>query len=287
MRLPRSPLLRRLTGPDLPSVVLLEAPPGYGKSWLVRRAAGQDVLRLRGELGPLATSAEPPPSRRHRRRPPAVAGRRRPARRAHRGRRRRAAVDDRRPHPRRRGPRGGPPRRRTDHRRRRRWPSTPEEVADQLPDQSMTLARRIVDAADGSVRVIATSLDQTQRDPSADPIAVVSRMVRVASAAAAATARRPRAGRRRPSSPGHPASTATSSTSSAAPGSSIGRSPPASRCAVRSPAPSTWPRRRRSERRPSIRRQPPSSPASCSSAGGRWRPSGCCSTPASTSGRRT
>ena len=62
MRLPRSPLLRRLTDPDLPSVVLLEAPPGYGKSWLVRRAAGQDVLRLRGELGPLATSAEPPPS---------------------------------------------------------------------------------------------------------------------------------------------------------------------------------------------------------------------------------
>ncbi len=48
----------------------------------------------------------------------------------------------------------------------------------------MTLARRIVDAADGSVRVIATSLDQTQRDPSADPIAVASRMVRVASAAA-------------------------------------------------------------------------------------------------------
>ena len=35
----------------------------------------------------------------------------------------------------------------------------------------MTLARRIVDAADGSVRVIATSLDQSQRDPSADPIA--------------------------------------------------------------------------------------------------------------------
>ena len=55
MRLPRTPLLGRLSGSDTPPVVLLEAPPGYGKSWLVRRAADTDVLRLRGELGPLAT----------------------------------------------------------------------------------------------------------------------------------------------------------------------------------------------------------------------------------------
>ena len=183
MRLPRSPLLRRLTDPDLPSVVLLEAPPGYGKSWLVRRAAGQDVLRLRGELGPLATSAEPPPS---------------------------VVIDD--------GHQLSPADVELLVERIEDAPGEwrlmiagriladtvheaahlvdgliidatalaiePEEVADQLPAHSMTLARRIVDAADGSVRVIATSLDQTQRDPSADPIAVVSRMVRVSSAAA-------------------------------------------------------------------------------------------------------
>ena len=52
MRLPRTSLLARLTADDVPPVVLLEAPPGYGKSWLARRAAATgDVLRLRGELG--------------------------------------------------------------------------------------------------------------------------------------------------------------------------------------------------------------------------------------------
>ena len=58
-----------------------------------------------------------------------------------------------------------------------------EEVAAELPGGSMTLARRIVEAADGSVRVIATSLDQHRRDASTDPIALASRMVRVASEA--------------------------------------------------------------------------------------------------------
>jgi DNA-binding SARP family transcriptional activator len=48
MRLPRSSLLDRLTGPDAPSVVLVEAPAGYGKSWLLRRAAGEGATRVRG-----------------------------------------------------------------------------------------------------------------------------------------------------------------------------------------------------------------------------------------------
>ena len=38
MRLPRTPLLSRLSGSDAPGVTLLEAPSGYGKSWLARRA---------------------------------------------------------------------------------------------------------------------------------------------------------------------------------------------------------------------------------------------------------
>ena len=54
MRLPRTALLGRLAGAHAPRVVLLEAPMGYGKSWLIRKAAPSGVLRLRGELGPLA-----------------------------------------------------------------------------------------------------------------------------------------------------------------------------------------------------------------------------------------
>ena len=39
MRLPRTSLLGRLAGAHAPRVVLLEAPTGYGKSWLIRKAA--------------------------------------------------------------------------------------------------------------------------------------------------------------------------------------------------------------------------------------------------------
>src|SRR5262245_6517823 len=62
MRLPRTSLLGRIAGPHAPRVVLLEAPTGYGKSWLIRRAAAPGVLRLRGELGPLAGTAGDEPS---------------------------------------------------------------------------------------------------------------------------------------------------------------------------------------------------------------------------------
>jgi len=184
MRLPRTPLLGRLSGPDTPPVVLLEAPPGYGKSWLARRAANADVLRLRGELGPLTDRTAATPST--------------------------IVIDD--------GHLLGA----EDVERLVEWiedaPSTsrlivagrilsdflheathlvdgliidasamaigPEEVLGELPDHSMTLAQRIVDAADGSVRVIATALDQSMRDPSSDPIAVASHMIRVATSTA-------------------------------------------------------------------------------------------------------
>jgi DNA-binding SARP family transcriptional activator len=175
-------LLSRLAGPDVAPVVLLEAPPGYGKSWLARRAAGPDVLRLRGGLGPinergwtdetvllddahllcpleLAEVAE--------RIEDASGG----ARLIIAGR----VLAD------------------ILHEATHLVDGLivdadalaieAEEVAAELPGGSMTLARRIVEAADGSVRVIATSLDQIQRDESTDPIAVASRMVRVASEA--------------------------------------------------------------------------------------------------------
>ena len=184
MRLSRTSLLRRLSGSDGPPVVLLEAPPGYGKSWLARRAADRDVVRLRGELGPLAAGAFPdaktvviddahvlspadvavlveliedtPPGVRL-----LIAGRVL-ADAVHEavhlvdglvidaaG----LAID-------------------------------PEEIIGELPDRSMTSARRIVDAADGCVRAIATAIDEAQRDARNDPTAVASHMVLVAATAA-------------------------------------------------------------------------------------------------------
>ena len=183
MRLPRTSLLSRLAGTDGPPVVLLEAPPGYGKSWLARRAAGPDVLRLRGGSAPLGAAGWADETvllddahllcaldlaRVAERIEDASGG----ARLIVAGRvladvlheathlvdgliidADALAID-------------------------------PDEVAAELPGASLTLARRIVEAADGCVRVIATSLDQSRRDPGTDPVALASRMVRVAAEAA-------------------------------------------------------------------------------------------------------
>ena len=54
MRLSRTSLLARLTEPDAPWFIVVEAPTGFGKSWLLRKAAPAGALRLRGELGPIA-----------------------------------------------------------------------------------------------------------------------------------------------------------------------------------------------------------------------------------------
>ena len=51
MRLPRSGLVERLARPGAAPVVLLEAPSGYGKSWLLRQAGGADTLRWRATVG--------------------------------------------------------------------------------------------------------------------------------------------------------------------------------------------------------------------------------------------
>jgi DNA-binding SARP family transcriptional activator/tetratricopeptide (TPR) repeat protein len=61
---------------------------------------------------------------------------------------------------------------------------TAPEIIDFVPDRSPTIANRVVEAADGCVRVIATALDQSLREPGADPIALASRMVRAANSAA-------------------------------------------------------------------------------------------------------
>ncbi len=56
MRLSRTLILGRIGGPAAPPVVLLEAPNGYGKSWLARHAVDGAARRLRGTLDPLRSS---------------------------------------------------------------------------------------------------------------------------------------------------------------------------------------------------------------------------------------
>ncbi len=184
MRLPRTALLGRLAGAHAPRVVLLEAPTGYGKSWLIRKAASPGGLRLRGELGPLADDDWPDPGGRvviddaHLLDADSVA-------------RLVDRIED------------------TDDLRLivagRILPDgvhevtqlvdgliidatalaiTTPEIIDFVPDRSATIANRVVEAADGCVRVIATALDQATREPGADPIALASRMVRAANSAA-------------------------------------------------------------------------------------------------------
>src|SRR5215207_1262942 len=159
MRLPRTTLLARLTGADVAPVVVLEAPPGYGKSWLARRAAGSGVLRLRGELGPLACGG------------PVMAAS--------------VLIDDAhllsdddvevlREHI--EGVAG-----------QTRLIIAGRLVADAIHEATELVDGLSIDSEALSitpqeiVRVIAMALDQAGRDPSADAVAVASRMVRAAS----------------------------------------------------------------------------------------------------------
>ena len=185
MRLPRTSLLGRLAGAHAPRVVLLEAPTGYGKSWLIRKAAPSGVLRLRGELGPLDRARCVPAGLdtviiddAHLLDADAVA---RLVDRIEDAEDLRLIVAG------------------------RILPDavhevtqlvdgliidatalavTAHEIVDYVPDRSATMATRVVEAADGCVRIIATALDQAMREPGADPIALASRMVRAANSAA-------------------------------------------------------------------------------------------------------
>jgi len=57
MRLSRSGLVERLLRSGAAPVVLLEAPSGYGKSWLMRQSWGPASLKWRAALGPLTGDA--------------------------------------------------------------------------------------------------------------------------------------------------------------------------------------------------------------------------------------
>ena len=202
MRLSRTSLLGRLAGAHAPRVVVLEAPTGYGKSWLIRKAAPVGVLRLRGELGPLAEPVVPSDldtvviDDAHLLDVDAVdrlvdrieetetlrlivAGRILPDAVHEVTQLVDGLIVD-----------------------ATALAVTAPEVVDYVPDRSATIATRVVEAADGCVRIIATALDQAMREPGADPIALASRMVRAANSAALATSRHPRQRGHRPARPG-------------------------------------------------------------------------------------
>ena len=186
MRLPRTSLLGRIAGAHAPRVVLLEAPTGYGKSWLIRKAAMPGVVRLRGEIGPLDAGADDAPA------PGST-----------------VVIDDAHLLDEISVARLVDQIEDADDLRLivsgRILPDavhevtqlvdgliidasalavTAAEIVDHVPERSATVATRVVEAADGCVRVIATALDQAQREPGADPIAIASRMVRAANSAA-------------------------------------------------------------------------------------------------------
>jgi DNA-binding SARP family transcriptional activator len=183
MRISRSLLVDRLIGDAARGVVLLEAPPGFGKSWLLRKAWDPGALRLRGELGPLADPSFVPEGRviiddahllsddeaeqlvDHIEMADEglrliVAGRM-VADRLHEvvqlvdG----SVVDA---------------------------PSmavAPEEIVDVLPQRSLTTAEQLTEAAGGCVRIIAAAVEQIRLDPAADPVALAWQRVRATSSA--------------------------------------------------------------------------------------------------------
>ena len=178
MRLPRTQLLNRLTGSDVPGVVLLEAPAGYGKSWLIRRAAGEGAVRLRGELASSSFDAfddrtlviddahlldddqierlverieetAPSTARLY------VAGRMLPTAIHEVAQLVDGLVID------------------ADA-----MALTADEVEAELEDESMPSAQRMVETADGYVRIVAMALDQGRRLPGTDFISLTTRVVR-------------------------------------------------------------------------------------------------------------
>ena len=184
MRLSRTSLLSRLTSPDVPPVVLLEAPPGYGKSWLARARPRWRRAAPARRAGAARGRPSPAVPRVARRRPPADArSGRRPAG-AHRGRRRTGPPADLGAPRRGRHPRGHPARRRPDRRQRGAGDLSgrdPRGPPARLGDAGQPPRRGVRRAASASSPRRST---RPQRDPSSDAVAIASRMVRAAGEAA-------------------------------------------------------------------------------------------------------
>jgi len=180
VRLPRTALLRRISGDAAPSVILLEAPTGSGKSWLARRALPPGAVRLRGDLAPLAAAGadramlvddvhllpdaqvddlveiieDAAPARRV-----IIAGQLAPSAlhdAVH-------LVDG-------------------DVLDATALAVTADEIAEASPAGTILDAdiERVIETTDGSVRIVTAVLDQAERDPRADLVTLAARMVRAA-----------------------------------------------------------------------------------------------------------
>jgi len=179
MRFGRTPLLHLLTG-STPGLVLLEAPSGFGKSWLTRRAAPRAV-RSRGDLSVLDQPGvdeavvviddahllapddvdrlvdhieEMPPSALF------VVGRYLPDAVHEAAHLVDGLVLD-----------------------TTALSITADEIVEALPGMARELAERVADAAGGAVRTISTVLDQVLLDPAADAVGLVHQVVKSAATA--------------------------------------------------------------------------------------------------------
>ena len=183
MRFSREALLTRLLADQASGVRLLEAPVGFGKSWLLRKASPRGTLRMRGEIGELlalAPGSTVPVSidDAHLLAPGdvdrlaewieevaddrwvIVAGRFLPK-----------AIRD-----------AG------DLVDATRFDSaalsiTAGEIAEVLPTCTQRDATRIVETAEGCVKFIASGLEQCRRDPSGDPVTEIASVLRASAAA--------------------------------------------------------------------------------------------------------
>lgn len=183
IRLPRTAVVARLLEPGASRITLVEAPIGFGKSWLLRRGAAAGTLRLRGQLGPLgdwplgatpivlddahllsAADVEVLAGRIEDAGDGVtlvVAGRILPGELHEAAQLLDGHVLD-----------------------SAALSVEPDEVLEVAPDLGRPLAEQIVHAATGCVKHIATALNQWQRQPSQDPAAMVAHLTRSANAAA-------------------------------------------------------------------------------------------------------
>jgi DNA-binding SARP family transcriptional activator len=183
LRLPRTALLGRLTDPAAPIVTLVEAPIGFGKSWLLRRGSPPGAVRLRGELG--ALSHEPLGHR-------AVVIDDAHQLEAEEVRTLVERIED--------APTGArltvagrflpEPLHEVTHLLDGQILDTSslaisaDEIVAAIPELAHGVADQVVQAADGCVKLISTALDQWGRQPSQDPAALVAHLSRTANAAA-------------------------------------------------------------------------------------------------------
>jgi DNA-binding SARP family transcriptional activator len=183
IRLPRVALVDRLTRSGAPAVTLIEAPTGFGKTWLLRRCGPEGALRLRGELGPLLDEPlgqravviddvqqldgsalrilverveDAPADARL-----IVAGRFLTEELHEVAHLLDGLILD-----------------------TSTLAISTDEIVDAVPELTRATADQVVQAAGGGVKLVVTALDQWSRQPTQDPVAIVAHVSRSASAAA-------------------------------------------------------------------------------------------------------